>query len=656
MPSIKTLLDNIKIGSLALPAFQRGYVWKRPQVVDLMNSLYRGYPVGSLLTWQTRAENANIRSSSGGIESGPIELLLDGQQRVTSLYGLMRGTPPPFFDGDERVITGMHFHLETEDFAYPSATQIASDQRWIAIDEIFTAPSHWMKKLIDGNYTAEQQATYMQTIVRVQNIQETDIPGQPLTGEDKTPDVVVNIFNKVNSGGTSLTWGDLTLARICAQWPECRDEMKACLAKWEVAGFKANLDWLLRAMIVIVYNNPQFDRIETINIPALKKGLSKAEKAVDCLLETFRTHLFIDKDSLYKNKVGLHVLIKYISDNNGRFPERPIMFQLLHWYLTSTIWGYFSGTPDTKLASDLNAFAKSNLPETLWHSLRQVGQDAAPQAEHFNQLYYNSRFYALLYIISRVHDARDWGTGNRLRHHSLGDSTNLEMHHIFPKAYLRENGIPSREINNIGNIAFQTAETNRALGRRPPHEYMAEVQARWPGALQSQWIPTDSSLWRVKNYQQFLVARRELLATSVATLLEGLKGGRLPEQDVAPAVPMHIPLESGLSDYAGIDADDEQELLNLLNDYAVENELPAGEIAYELVDPTSDEVVAVLDLAWPQGLQTGYSTAAAVLIDEEPEVVIAAQNAGYRVFTTSDAFKAYIDREIISHAPAIAAD
>ena len=655
MPTIKTLLDNISIGSLALPAFQRGYVWKRPQVIDLMNSLYKGYPVGSLLTWQTRAEDADIRADGGGIESGPIELLLDGQQRVTSLYGLMRGTPPPFFDGDKQVIAGMHFHLGGEEFAYPSATRVESDPRWIAMDEIFT-PNKWMQRLLDGNYTAEQHLAYIQTIVRVQNIQEADMPSQSLTGEDKTPDVVVDIFNKVNSGGTNLTWADLTLARICAQWPECRDDMKTRIAKWEEAGFNATLDWLLRAMIVVVYNNPVFNEIHKIDIPALKDGLLKAERAIDCLLETFRTHLFIDNDKLYKNKVGLHLLIKYISENNGRFPDQSIMFQLLHWYLTRTIWGYFTGATDTKLASELSAFSETDLLETLRHNLRQTGHDTVPKAENFNQQYYQSRFYTLLYIISRVHDARDWGTGNRLRHHSLGDGTNLEMHHIFPKAYLKEHNIPSKEINNIGNIAFQTGETNRALGRRPPHEYMPEVQTRWPGALESQWIPNDPALWRVEKYQEFLAARRELLAASATNLLESLKAGELPEQDVVSSVATAAPATPTFADYDSIDADDELEMLNALNDYAVENELPAGEIAYELVHPTTEEIVAVLDLAWPQGLQTGYSPPVAVLIEEESEVMIATQSAGYRVFTSSDAFKAYIDREIINQVPVIAAD
>ena len=81
---IGAVLDRIDMGSLALPAFQRGFVWKRPQVKNLMNSLYKGYPVGSLLTWTTRAEQAEVRTSGDAMASGPIELLLDGQQRVKS--------------------------------------------------------------------------------------------------------------------------------------------------------------------------------------------------------------------------------------------------------------------------------------------------------------------------------------------------------------------------------------------------------------------------------------------------------------------------------------------------------------------------------------------------------------------------------------------
>src|SRR6266540_81075 len=95
---LSTMLDLIDNGSLQLPEFQRGYVWNRDQVRGLMRSLYRGYPVGSLLVWQTEAKSAPAR---GGQSKPPgyVDLLLDGQQRITSLYGITRGREPAFFEG-----------------------------------------------------------------------------------------------------------------------------------------------------------------------------------------------------------------------------------------------------------------------------------------------------------------------------------------------------------------------------------------------------------------------------------------------------------------------------------------------------------------------------------------------------------------------------
>jgi uncharacterized protein with ParB-like and HNH nuclease domain len=97
---ITTILDQIDLGSMALPAFQRGYVWNREQVRGLMKSLYRRHPIGSLLVWVTRTEQASTRGD-GILAPGSVELLLDGQQRITSLYGIIRGKPPTFFEGDE---------------------------------------------------------------------------------------------------------------------------------------------------------------------------------------------------------------------------------------------------------------------------------------------------------------------------------------------------------------------------------------------------------------------------------------------------------------------------------------------------------------------------------------------------------------------------
>ena len=114
---ISTILDHIDTGRMALPEFQRGYVWNRDQVRGLMNSLYRRHPVGSLLVWATQSEGAQYRGD-GDIAPGVVKLLLDGQQRMTSLYGIVRGKPPEFFDGNVQTFTGLHFHLDRQEFAF----------------------------------------------------------------------------------------------------------------------------------------------------------------------------------------------------------------------------------------------------------------------------------------------------------------------------------------------------------------------------------------------------------------------------------------------------------------------------------------------------------------------------------------------------------
>ena len=138
---ISTILDYIDGGHMALPEFQRGYVWNREQVRGLMGSLYRGHPVGSLLVWATQAEGAAHRGE-GELAAGTVKLLLDGQQRVTSLYGIIRGTPPPFFDGNAETFTGLHFHLGMESFSFYSPVKMRDDPLWIDVSRLMQAGTH----------------------------------------------------------------------------------------------------------------------------------------------------------------------------------------------------------------------------------------------------------------------------------------------------------------------------------------------------------------------------------------------------------------------------------------------------------------------------------------------------------------------------------
>ncbi|MGV9611247.1 DUF262 domain-containing protein [Nocardia xishanensis] len=123
MTRLASLLEQIDAGTVLLPEFQRGYVWNRDQVRGLLRSLYLEHPVGGLLFWETDSDDISYRGDSRAA-AGPRRLLLDGQQRVTTIYGVVRGTPPPFFEGDPKTFSALHFDVENEVFEFYSPAKM----------------------------------------------------------------------------------------------------------------------------------------------------------------------------------------------------------------------------------------------------------------------------------------------------------------------------------------------------------------------------------------------------------------------------------------------------------------------------------------------------------------------------------------------------
>jgi hypothetical protein len=237
---ISTILDHIDSGHMALPEFQRGYVWNRDQVRSLFLSLYRRHPVGGLLVWATESKTATHRGD-GQIAAGIVKLLLDGQQRMTSLYGAVRGRPPKFFDGNAAAFTGLRFHLDNESFAFYQPLKMEGDPLWIDVTELMqkgnTGIGEVIARLNQQTAAMNKLADYFGRLGRLLGIIDIDLHVEEVTGADKSLEIVVDIFNQVNSGGTKLSKGDLALAKICAEWPEARAEMKKSLKAWGTGGY-----------------------------------------------------------------------------------------------------------------------------------------------------------------------------------------------------------------------------------------------------------------------------------------------------------------------------------------------------------------------------------------------------------------------------------
>lgn len=240
-------------------------------------------------------------------------------------------------------------------------------------------------------------------------------------------------------------------------------------------------------------------------------------------------------------------------------------------------------------------------------------------------------------------DAKDWGTGLPLKSGLLGKMNKLEVHHIFPKAQLYKLGYKRPEVNALANFCFQTKQTNLEISDRLPEEYFPVFEARHPGGLASQWIPTDPKLWKIENYRDFLEERRKLLAAEANRCMEKLLHG-----DVRWLEGAAKPIEEPSVVVGSISTEAEEEELEALNDWMAARGLPRGVVAFDFADPVSGEQKAVFDLAWPEGIQQELSEPVAVLLNEGLETVAVASKAGFRCFTTPQDFKDYVEREILA--------
>jgi len=642
---ISTILDHIDNGHMALPEFQRGYVWNREQVKGLFDSLYRRHPVGGLLVWATESKTAAHRGD-GQLAAGVVKLLLDGQQRMTSLYGVVRGQPPKFFDGNAQAFTGLHFHLDNETFGFYQPVKMKDDPLWIDVTELMKAGNAGL-----GAYVARISAIpelaslvgeYVGRLSRLLSITDIDLHIEEVTGADKSLEVVVDIFNRVNSGGTKLSKGDLALAKICADWPDARDTMKAKLVEWKAAGYDFNLDWLLRSVNTVLTGEAKFSYLHDKGAEDIQVGLKRATKHIDSCLNMIGGRLGIDHDQVFFGRFGVPVMVRYLDKKNGALDEKE-RDKLLFWFVQSGMWGRFSGSTETVIDQDLEAFegAEGGLDKLLtqlrmWHGGLRV------EPGHFTGWSLGARFYPVLYMLTRMGAARDWGTGLALKASLLGKMSRLEVHHIFPKAQLYKRDFKRAEVNALANFCFLTKDTNLVISDRLPEEYFLEIEKAHPGALASQWIPDDPALWKIENFRAFLEARKALLASEVNKRMEELLHGDTHWLE-GPAAPTPV----SFAVVGGITSEEEEQQLEGINTWMDEQGLPRGTIAYDFSDPDTGEQRAVFDLAWPNGIQEELSQPVAVLLNESSDVIAIASQAGFRCFQTVAELKRYVEADIL---------
>jgi hypothetical protein len=288
------------------------------------------------------------------------------------------------------------------------------------------------------------------------------------------------------------------------------------------------------------------------------------------------------------------------------------------------------------LNQDLEALADDGL-EGLIANLRAVRGDLAVRPEDFSGWSLGARFYPVLYVLTRVEGARDLGTGLPLAAGMLGKLSRLEVHHIFPKAKLYEHEYSRAQANAIANFCFLSQETNLKISNRDPAVYLAEIAEAQPGALESQWIPTDPGLWKLENYPAFLQARRQHLAAATNALLQRLlQGSVAPAQRAAEGVPVSTGAVTVVPPH-------EEDDIEALSSWLESIGFVVPERDYVVTDPVDGRELTVVDAAWPSGIAGGYTQPVALLLEPDVDAEAVLGEAGYRFFVRTQDLREWVE-------------
>ena len=528
--TIQSLINSIENNQYFLPEFQRGFRWTSDQVKRYFQSLYKGYPTGAFLVWK-----AEVPTKTKGVilseEQKFNRLILDGQQRLTTLYTLLKGFPPNWLEG-RPPRTDLYFNLETEEFQYYTRTLMSGKREWVPVGEIFQqGVSRFVSNISadDIEYRAYlfdclNPLNQLHDIVKyTYYIQEVEL---------QDPIQVVEIFNLVNSAGTPLSDADLSLALITGRWENCKDCMREATENYRRYGFHFGMDFFTRCISVIGTSRGVFDDVQKLNKDDYVEAWTKTEKSLNYLINVLPQHAYIDENTFLSTQYIFFPLVYYLARNQFKFPDAQTRDKFLYWLYNALMWGRYSGSSESVLDRDIRILKETNSVDELIRGLAQFRGGNLEVTEQDLELQgVRSRFYQIFYMLIRRNGAADWADSSLpLYSQAVGNNYSIHRHHIFPKSKLYKLFSSSSYyersmVNELSNIALLTSATNHSIFNNDPEVYLPEVDKE---QLRRQFVPLEEELWQMtrESYQAFIQERRRLLSQGINIFLNELYRGQ----------------------------------------------------------------------------------------------------------------------------------
>lgn len=575
---ISTLLGQIKSGQIALPELQRPFVWDRAQVRDLLDSLYRGYPAGYFLLWQAHPE-AKFVTISGNTQAAPSLLVVDGQQRLTSLYAVFLGESV-YSERFTREHIRIAFNPRSERFEVAN-TIISNDPEWIAdVSTLLKSPNNsfafinaYLDKLRHSRgetLTVEQANQLAFNLQRLAGLTEYPFNAIQLS-HDLPVEEVSEIFVRVNSKGTQLSQANFILTLMSVFWDEGRKDLEAfCREAKEGAKnptsknpfIEPSPDQLLRVAIGLghrraalkyVYELLRGKDLATKEVTDANRDknfaiLAEAQaKVLDLtnwweFLKGIHEAGYLNSSMLMsKNSLIYSYLVFLVGRCRHGIDWKILRNAIARWFFVAALTSRYTNSPESRVEKDLRLFEEAQTGDQFLATLDSQIQLAVPTdfwthtlPSLLNWSGVNIPALYAYFAALNVLDAK--ALFSTLPMHRLleggisGRRSAVERHHLFPRKFLEASGIKSRtQINQVANFAMIEWPDNLRIGAKSPAVYFPPMFEQHVAAGEAEQFRFWHALpegWEGMGYSDFLEARRKRMAEVVKAGFEKLSTGR----------------------------------------------------------------------------------------------------------------------------------
>jgi len=465
---IEQLANRVLVGDIILPEFQRPFVWKRKQILELLDSIYRNYPIGSALLWESRQELASKRSIAD-LEVGersknyPVNYLLDGQQRLSTICGVLHWEP-----GDPKSVWNVIFDLKSEKFLHIEHTEELPAHQ-IPIRRLTDAAEYFRKISVIDDPDLRSIADLL-----FNRFKDYQLP--LVTLGDMSINDVAPVFERINSTGTRLTIYDLMRA---ATWSPDFDlgktieSIKVSLEDKKFHSFE-NKTFLrcLGAASGSDFSSGSIDSLRHLEPDTLHACAEQIKTAAQLAVDFLSTEIKAPRAEALPYANQFAVLIEFFRVLPN--PNSEQLAELKRWFWLTTLSGYFSGWDSGQMATDARA-----IREYASGEIANIDVTASiPTASLWNTKPFrtNSAVSKMIALMFATKTPLDLITGQVIDiDKSLAWSNDKEFHHLFPQAYLSKVGVKASKGNVPGNIILLTSKSNINISDTAPSVYLKQI-------------------------------------------------------------------------------------------------------------------------------------------------------------------------------------